>query len=324
MQTAILVDYANLYHNILNDPSRAGDANEGAAAALAALDRYLTTYNIRCLHETEFTARHAFLLNEERFCAAIPALEQLGFKATVVQHRRKTLDEAALNLSADDDGELIGVAMGLCPSVDAFVLVSNDGDFLSLVEKARHQGRFVVVAAYETGKSRLSGTLRRAADEVLPLRDILLDKPEPEPLSDRDPAEPEPAPPGPALEIYHGGKSILAFPLERQEVEVGRRSIRLAHFPHIDLTDYDVDKAISRKHLCVATVSPGRYLLQVHTECSRPTWLAGQPLFPGESILLDNGDKVVLGGSQGFGVIVHSPHPSVPTEVEESLRCSSN
>ena len=67
---------------------------------------------------------------------------------------------------ADWDVGLVIDAIRIAPSVDTLVIVSGDGDFISLVEYLKNQGKRVEVAAF--GKST-SSKLREVADEFIDL-----------------------------------------------------------------------------------------------------------------------------------------------------------
>ena len=67
---------------------------------------------------------------------------------------------------ADWDVGLVIDAVRIAPSVDTLVIVSGDGDFISLVEYLKNQGKRVEVVAF--GKST-SSKLKEIADEFLDL-----------------------------------------------------------------------------------------------------------------------------------------------------------
>lgn len=67
---------------------------------------------------------------------------------------------------ADWDVGLVIDAVRIAPSVDTLVIVSGDGDFISLVEYLKNQGKRVEVIAF--GKSA-SSKLKEAADEFIDL-----------------------------------------------------------------------------------------------------------------------------------------------------------
>jgi uncharacterized protein (TIGR00288 family) len=67
---------------------------------------------------------------------------------------------------ADWDVGIVIDAVRISPSVDTLVIVSGDGDFLSLVEYLKNQGKRVEVIAF--GRST-SGKLKEDADEFIDL-----------------------------------------------------------------------------------------------------------------------------------------------------------
>lgn len=69
---------------------------------------------------------------------------------------------------ADWDVGIVIDAIRIAPSVDTLVLVSGDGDFLSLSEYLKNQGKRLEVMAF--GKSA-SGKLKESADEFIDLCD---------------------------------------------------------------------------------------------------------------------------------------------------------
>ncbi len=71
---------------------------------------------------------------------------------------------------ADWDVGIAVDAIRLCPSLDAIVLVSGDGDYLPLIEYLRNQGKQVEVMAFG---NTASGKLREEADDFV---DLSLDK----------------------------------------------------------------------------------------------------------------------------------------------------
>jgi len=71
---------------------------------------------------------------------------------------------------ADWDVGIVIDAIRISPSIDVLVLVSGDGDFISLVDYLKNQGKRVEIIAF--GKST-SGRLRESADEFIDLGDHL-------------------------------------------------------------------------------------------------------------------------------------------------------
>lgn len=70
---------------------------------------------------------------------------------------------------ADWDVGIVIDAIKIAPSIDTLVLVSGDGDFVSLVEYLKNQGKRVEIIAF--GRSA-SARLREVADEFIDLEEI--------------------------------------------------------------------------------------------------------------------------------------------------------
>ncbi len=90
------------------------------------------------------------------------ALTKLGIETRV----RELQEFYGGQKKADWDVGIVIDAIRIAPSTDALVLVSGDGDFLSLVEYLKNQGKRVEVMAF--GKSA-SGKLKEEADEFIDL-----------------------------------------------------------------------------------------------------------------------------------------------------------
>ncbi len=92
------------------------------------------------------------------------ALSKLG-----IETRIKDLKEFYGGMKkADWDVGLVIDAIRIAPSIDALVLVSGDGDFVSLVEYLKNQGKRVEVMAF--GRSA-SAELKEMADEFIDLEE---------------------------------------------------------------------------------------------------------------------------------------------------------
>lgn len=90
------------------------------------------------------------------------ALTKLG-----IETRIKDLQEFYGGMKkADWDVGIVIDAIRIAPSVDAVVLVSGDGDFISLVEYLKNQGKRAEVIAF--GRSA-SSKLKEVADEFIDL-----------------------------------------------------------------------------------------------------------------------------------------------------------
>lgn len=97
------------------------------------------------------------------------ALTKLG-----IETRVKDLQEFYGGLKkADWDVGIVIDAVRIAPSIDVIVLVSGDGDFVSLVEYLKNQGKRVEIIAF--GRSA-SSKLKEVADEFINLEDLEVEK----------------------------------------------------------------------------------------------------------------------------------------------------
>ena len=148
-RVGILIDVQNLYHSAKN--LYGARVNFGEILNLAVSDRNL----IRAFAYVVRTKT-----GEER--PFFNALKKLG-----IEMRVRDLQEFYGGMKkADWDVGIVIDAIRLAPSVDVLVLVSGDGDFVSLVEYLKNQGKRVEVIAF--GKSA-SSKLKEVADEFINL-----------------------------------------------------------------------------------------------------------------------------------------------------------
>lgn len=148
-KVGVLIDVQNLYHSAKNLYS--AKVNFGEVLKLAVAERNL----IRVFAYVVRTKT-----GEER--AFFEALTKLG-----IETRVKDLQEFyGGQKKADWDVGIVIDAVRIAPSVDTIVLVSGDGDFISLVEYLKNQGKRVEVIAF--GRSA-SGQLKEVADEFIDL-----------------------------------------------------------------------------------------------------------------------------------------------------------
>ena len=148
-RVGVLIDVQNLYHSAKN--LYGARVNFGEILNLAVSDRNL----IRAFAYVVRTKT-----GEER--PFFNALKKLG-----IETRVRDLQEFYGGMKkADWDVGIVIDAIRLAPSVDVLVLVSGDGDFVSLVEYLKNQGKRVEVIAF--GKSA-SSKLKEVADEFINL-----------------------------------------------------------------------------------------------------------------------------------------------------------
>ncbi|OGZ26953.1 MAG: hypothetical protein A2427_00020 [Candidatus Nealsonbacteria bacterium RIFOXYC1_FULL_40_7] len=148
-RVGVLIDVQNLYHSAKN--LYGARVNFREILKLAVSNRNL----IRVFGYVVSTKT-----GEER--PFFEALTNLGIETRV----RELQEFYGGAKKADWDVGIVIDAVRLSPSVDVLVLVSGDGDFISLVEYLKNQGKRVEVIAF--GKSA-SGKLKEVSDEFLDL-----------------------------------------------------------------------------------------------------------------------------------------------------------
>jgi len=148
-RVGVLIDVQNLYHSAKN--LYQARVNFGEILKTAVSNRNLVrafAYVVR----TKTGEEKPFF----------EALTKLG-----IETRVKDLQEFYGGMKkADWDVGIVVDAIRMAPSVDAIVLVSGDGDFISLVEYLKNQGKRVEVLAF--GRSA-SSHLKEIADEFVDL-----------------------------------------------------------------------------------------------------------------------------------------------------------
>lgn len=148
-RVGVLIDVQNLYHSARN--LYQGRANFREILKLAVSNRSL----IRVFAYVVRTKT-----GEEK--PFFDALIKLG-----IETRVKDLQEFYGGMKkADWDVGLVIDAVRIAPSVDTLVIASGDGDFISLVEYLKNQGKRVEIIAF--GKSA-SSRLKEVADEFIDL-----------------------------------------------------------------------------------------------------------------------------------------------------------
>lgn len=148
-RVGVLIDVQNLYHSAKNLYNARVNFREILKTAVS--ERSL----IRAFGYVVSTKT-----GEER--PFFDALTKLGIETRV----RELQEFYGGQKKADWDVGIVIDAIRILPSIDALVLVSGDGDFLSLVEYLKNQGKRVEVIAF--GKSA-SGKLKEDADEFIDL-----------------------------------------------------------------------------------------------------------------------------------------------------------
>lgn len=145
----VLIDVQNLYHSAKNLYQAKVNFQEVLRAAIAG---------------RKFIRAFAYVVKtktgtEEPF---FKALTKLGIETRV----RDLQEFYNGQKKADWDVGIVIDAIRTSPGLDVIVLVSGDGDFVSLVEYLKNQGKRVEVMAF--GKTT-SSRLKEAADEFIDL-----------------------------------------------------------------------------------------------------------------------------------------------------------
>ncbi|GMK41943.1 hypothetical protein PCCS19_50020 [Paenibacillus sp. CCS19] len=306
MKFLILIDYANLFINIKNNTeARAvSEIEHEIGRILTALKQNLSRPSQYSKKGITVIRTQAFVLDEPGFGRPEDGLANYGVSVTRVNSKKKTDAMKAMNQSRDDDDELMKVGLEAVRKgeVEGVLVVSNDGDFSSLGEKIQFAGRLFWVGAYE-GRVRASGRLRRIADAVLPLHELVkgVDEGIALPLDESTQREQVQEIQGAHLNIYYAGKVIMRYPVKDKTIEIGRRSTSRFHYPHVDLTDHDTNRIVSRQHAKLQLFG-NRLLFTVHDECTRGTWRDGAIVYPCEQFFVDKETKIVIGSNRGFGI----------------------
>jgi len=148
-RVGVLIDVQNLYHSAKN--LYQARVNFGEILKLAVSKRSL----IRVFAYVVSTKT-----GEEK--PFFEALTKLGIETRV----RELQEFYGGQKKADWDVGIVIDAIRIAPSIDVLVLASGDGDFISLVEYLKNQGKRVEIIAF--GKSS-SARLREICDEFIDL-----------------------------------------------------------------------------------------------------------------------------------------------------------
>ena len=148
-RVAVLIDVQNLYHSAKN--LYQAKVNFGEVLKLAVSKRNL----IRAFGYVVRTKTR----EEKPF---FEALTKLGIETRV----RDLQEFYGGQKKADWDVGIVIDAIRIAPGIDTLVLVSGDGDFISLVEYLKNQGKRVEIIAF--GKTT-SSKLKEITDEFLDL-----------------------------------------------------------------------------------------------------------------------------------------------------------
>jgi uncharacterized LabA/DUF88 family protein len=148
-RVGVLIDVQNLYHsakNLYNARVNFREILKLAISGRSLIRAFAYVVSTKTGEEKPF----------------FDALVKLG-----IETRVKELQEFyGGQKKADWDVGIVIDAIRIAPSVDSLVIVSGDGDFISLVEYLKNQGKRVEVMAF--GKSS-SSKLREISDEFVDL-----------------------------------------------------------------------------------------------------------------------------------------------------------
>lgn len=84
------------------------------------------------------------------------------------------------------------------------------------------------------------------------------------------------------------------FLLEANSLVIGRNDVRRGWVVDIDLSPFDSQKIVSRKHARIRRQN-STWVLEEDSECKNGSWLNGQKLAGGEPYPLQDGDEIILG-----------------------------
>ena len=306
MKFAVLVDYANLFITVKETKGlkKPEDVEKEIHRIFSALQKKLEqphTFGKR-KKVIETVAFVCYVLDLPSFGNPEAAYRDLNIKVKRIQPTGKTDKMKIMNQSQDDDSVLMkdGSALALKGGIDGILLLSHDGDFISLGEQLDQMGKLFWIGTYEVTQ-RASRMLRNRANVVLPLHEIVEDIEEGQAIPEEEIVADEEIITGPHLEIFYRKQVILRYPIYKTPITLGRRSASLFHYPQVDLTEFDREKVVSRRH---ATITPigNRLLFAVDSNCTRGTWRDQKRVYRGEQFFFEPDMKIVIGSSKGFGI----------------------
>lgn len=89
-------------------------------------------------------------------------------------------------------------------------------------------------------------------------------------------------------------KSGRSFTLESRTLVIGRNDVKRGWVVDIDLSPFDKQKIVSRKHAKIEN-QKSSWVLAEDTECKNGTWLNGHKLTAEEAYPLQDGDEIIFG-----------------------------
>jgi uncharacterized LabA/DUF88 family protein len=256
MRFAMLIDYANTFHNIKKNNKLTQNVHqaveEEVERIVQAAKQYVEKQNMTLVKTIAIVLHPAGLGKPEK------RFKEHNIDVMMVQNTGKTSRMEKMNQSRPDDAKLIelGGEMIKNDEADGIIVVSNDQDFASLGRTVRQMGGLFWVGIHEGKKQRTSTELKHAAQKLLRLHELVKGVDEGIPLPQDHEAVSEQTKPikGPHFALFQNGEIIMRYPINRIITEIGRRSTKLLHHPEIDLTDFDEHRYLSRKHAYVESV----------------------------------------------------------------------
>lgn len=157
LKLAVLVDVQNLQETF---------ERQGYEVRYDALKEFVRRQYAVEEREVKFLAFIPYRRDDERRIRLLDALSFMGFRVVAKPVR----EHADGGMKANMDTELVLEAVSLVASVDEFVLVTGDSDFVGLVEFLSRQGKRVSVLG--PGRGSTSVELIRASDHYQNLDEI--------------------------------------------------------------------------------------------------------------------------------------------------------
>ena len=241
-------------------------------------------------------ARRMFLVDDKQYTPLADDIEAAGFTLHRIAAPKLSERDRERSLSRADDRALAdavqaGAAAG---QFDTCVLVTNDGDFISLVDKLETDGISIVLGYLQPpGRSQSAPRVNANLAKAVPRHVRLFD------LADMELAPMASKAIRPMLRLFMGETCITTCEMGTETLDIGRSSKKFGR-TDVDLAEWDKEKILSRRHLSLR-FSGGQLIARIPLEASRPTWCNDHLLEPGESCLLVAGTELVLGDADdGF------------------------
>lgn len=308
MNVVMFIDYANLFINF----SKIYNTSE---------HEFIEKKICECVNKTtafvkkkriNIVGKVAYVLPDKSFGspeARLQTLATIKVVRVVEDKAKKNEVMKEMNASRADDKALSHGVINMIQNknIHGIMIISNDNDFSEVGKKVRYEGKYfytgIVNAKTSKGQVIRGGSqLMKMSDEWFPLYDILENKDEGECLGhDIEPVEHEK---GPRLDFYQNGQLIISYPINKKNISIGRRSLRRNHVPNIDLTDFDVEKVVSRQHAEICKIGQ-KLIFSIHNNCTRGTWIGRKASKAGEQSVLNANIPVLLGARQGGVIMVY-------------------